>query len=235
MATPITREFLEQIPKTDLHLHLDGSLRVNTLIELAKAAKVPLPSETEAGLNEQVFKEKYQDLPDYLRGFGLTCAVLQTAENLERVAYELAQDSIAENVRYIEVRYAPQLHIHPGLAMEEVVESVNRGLERAQKEHNGSAAVKQGADIPFHYGIITCAMRFFNRHMSAYYAQLFDVMPHAPPRKSCPSPPSKWPAPPPPSPTTRASPSSASTSPAPRRASPPSTTATPISTPTSIS
>ncbi len=180
MAVKITREFLEQIPKTDLHLHLDGSLRISTLIELARAAKIPLPSETEAGLQELVFKEKYQDLPDYLRGFGLTVAVLQTPENLERVAYELAQDSIAENVRYIEVRYAPQLHIRPGFTVEEVIECVNRGLERAQKEHNGSAAVKQGGDIPFHYGIITCAMRFFNRHMSAYYAQLFDVMPHAP-------------------------------------------------------
>lgn len=180
MSVAITREFLELIPKTDLHLHLDGSLRVSTLIELAKAAKVPLPSETEEGLNELVFKEKYQDLPDYLRGFGLTCAVLQTAENLERVAYELAQDNIAENVRYIEVRYAPQQHVHSGLPIDEVVESVNRGLARAQKEHNGSPAVRQGGDIPFHYGIITCAMRFFNRHMSAYYAQLFDVMPYAP-------------------------------------------------------
>ena len=180
MTAKITREFLEKIPKTDLHLHLDGSLRISTLIELAKAAHVKLPSETDAGLQELVFKEKYQDLPDYLRGFGLTCAVLQTPENLERVSYELAQDSIAENVRYIEVRYAPQLHIRPGFTVQEVIESVNRGLERAQKEHNASAAVKQGGDIPFHYGIITCAMRFFNRHMSAYYAQLFDVMPHAP-------------------------------------------------------
>ena len=180
MATKITREFIEKIPKTDLHLHLDGSLRLPTLIELAKAAKVPLPSETEAGLQELVFKEKYRDLPDYLRGFGLTCSVLQNPENLERVAYELAADNIAENVRYIEVRYAPQLHVRPGFSVEEVIESVNRGLARAQKEHNGSPAVRNGGDIPFHYGIITCAMRFFNRHMSAYYAQLFDVMPHAP-------------------------------------------------------
>ena len=180
MAPKITREFLEKIPKTDLHLHLDGSLRIGTLIELAKAAKVPLPSETEAGLQELVFKEKYQDLPDYLRGFGLTCAVLQNPENLERVAYELAIDNIAENVRYIEVRYAPQLHVRPGFSVEEVIECVNRGLARAQKEHNNSPAVRQGGEIPFHYGIITCAMRFFNRHMSAYYAQLFDVMPHAP-------------------------------------------------------
>ena len=89
-------------------------------------------------------------------------------------------DNIAENVRYIEVRYAPQLHVRPGFTVEEVIESVNRGLARAQQEHNRSSAVREGGDIPFHYGIITCAMRFFNRHMSAYYAQLFDVMPHAP-------------------------------------------------------
>ena len=186
MAKKITREFLAKIPKTDLHLHLDGSLRLSTLIELAKAAKVPLPSETEAGLQELVFKEKYKDLPDYLQGFGLTCAVLQTPENLERVAYELALDNIAENVRYIEVRYAPQLHVRPGFCVEEVVASVNRGLARAKKEHNSTEAVRSGADIAFHYGIITCAMRFFNRHMSAYYAQLFDVMPHAPAKEVMP-------------------------------------------------
>ncbi len=183
MAAKITRQFLEKIPKTDLHLHLDGSLRLSTLIELAKAGGVPLPSETEEGLKELVFKEKYADLPDYLKGFGLTCAVLQTPENLERVAYELAQDNIAENVRYIEVRYAPQQHIRPGFPMEEVIECVNRGLARAQKEHNATEAVRSGADIPFNYGIIVCAMRFFNRHFSPYYAQLFDILPQATPRE----------------------------------------------------
>ncbi len=180
MTAKITREFLEQIPKTDLHLHLDGSLRLSTLIELAKEAGIPLPSDTEEGLKELVFKEKYLDLPDYLQGFALTCAVLQTPENLERVAYELAMDNIAENVRYIEVRYAPQLHVRPGFSIEDVVFCVNRGLERAQQEHNGSAAVRDGTDLPFHYGIITCAMRFFTRDSSAYYGQLFDVLPHAP-------------------------------------------------------
>lgn len=183
MAVTINTEFLEKIPKTDLHLHLDGSLRIPTLIELAREIKLELPSYEEEGLKELVFKEKYKDLMDYLRGFAFTCAVLQNAESLERVAYELAQDNIAENVRYIEVRYAPQQHIRPGLPMEEVVSAVHRGLERAKAEHNQSEAVQNGSDIPFHYGIITCAMRFFNRHMSEYYAQLFDVMPYAPPKE----------------------------------------------------
>ena len=183
MSQPIPRAFLDRIPKTDLHLHLDGSLRVSTLIELAKSSNVPLPSETEEGLYTLVFKEKYKDLPDYLQGFGLTCAVLQTPENLERAAYELARDNIAENVRHIEVRYAPQQHVRPGFTLEEVVLAVDRGLRRAADEHNSSPAVVSGADLPFHYGIIVCAMRFFLPAFSPYYAQLFDALPHAAPRE----------------------------------------------------
>ncbi|MEE8525191.1 MAG: adenosine deaminase family protein, partial [Thermoanaerobaculia bacterium] len=57
-------EFLQAIPKTDLHVHLDGSLRLDTLIELARDRGVELPSETPEGLLELVFKESYRDLPD---------------------------------------------------------------------------------------------------------------------------------------------------------------------------
>jgi adenosine deaminase len=111
MSRAITEAFVRSIPKTELHIHLDGSLRIPTLIELAKTGKVKLPSYSEAGLREKVFKDKYKDLPDYLQGFAYTCAVMQNAENVERIAYELAQDNLAEGVRYVEVRFAPQLHI----------------------------------------------------------------------------------------------------------------------------
>lgn len=183
MSAAITRKFIEAIPKTDLHVHLDGSLRLPTLIELAKAAGVELPAYTEEGLKETVFKDHYADLPEYLKGFGLTCAVLQTEENLERVAYELAQDNIAENVRYVEVRFAPQLHIHDGLTIKKIVSAVARGLESAKKEHNTSDTVKSGDDLAFDYGIIVCAMRCFNEHYSPYYANLFQVMSYAPKRE----------------------------------------------------
>lgn len=180
----ISREFIERIPKTDLHLHLDGSLRINTLIELAKQENVKLPSYTEEGLKELVFKEKYKDLPDYLQGFGLTCAVLKNAENLERVAYELAVDNIKENVNYIEARYAPQQHVvNNKFTAEESVRAVNKGLKRAQDEHNNSEAVKSGKELPFHYGIINCAMRFCNRFFSDYYMNLFDSLPLTPARR----------------------------------------------------
>ena len=65
-------ELLLHLPKTDLHVHLDGSLRLPTLIELARTRGVALPSETEEGLNALVFKPQYSSLEEYLTGFGLT-------------------------------------------------------------------------------------------------------------------------------------------------------------------
>lgn len=166
------RAFLEKAPKADLHLHLDGSLRIGTLLDLSKEAGVKLPSWSEEGLKELVFKEKYRDLPDYLQGFGYTCAALQTPESLERTAYELALDNAAEGVRYIEVRYAPQQHIHEGFAMDEVVKAVAAGLERGAKEINARPEVREGKAMKFRYGILLCAMRAIFPGMGRYYEWL---------------------------------------------------------------
>ncbi|MEM1244874.1 MAG: adenosine deaminase family protein [Acidobacteriota bacterium] len=176
MASPLSRELIQQLPKTDLHVHLDGSLRLGTLVELAQQQNVELPSYTEEGLLEKVFKEKYQDLPDYLRGFAYTCAVMRDPESLERIAYELAQDSLAEGVRYVEVRFAPQLHVHDRLSLDDVLSSVNRGLERAQQEHEATEAVASGKEPPFRYAIIACAMRMFTEAFSPYHADLISVL-----------------------------------------------------------
>lgn len=180
MSHHIPIEFIRRIPKTDLHLHLDGSLRLPTLIELAREQNVELPSYEEAGLRELVFKDSYRDLPEYLRGFAYTVAVLQTTEALERAAFELAEDNLAEGVRYIEVRFAPQLHYNQKLTTGEVLGAVASGLERAKRRHNASEAVRSGADLPFEFGIIVCALRSFNARMSAYYRRILDVLRHAP-------------------------------------------------------
>jgi len=167
----ITEQFIRKIPKTDLHLHLDGSLRLPTLIEMAKSGGIKLPSYEEAGLNELVFKEHYVDLGEYLTGFAYTVGVLQTPENLERAAFELAEDSHAEGIRYIEVRFAPQLHVTHATEIGNVVRAVFRGLEKARKHLNASI---DESDMPFEYGIILCAMRRFNRQMSPYYERLLN-------------------------------------------------------------
>ncbi len=178
----ISEAFLAALPKTDLHVHLDGSLRLGTLIELSREAGEELPSWTEAGMEELVFKRRYRDLPEYLAGFRHTVAAMRTREALERVARELAEDNLAENVRYLEVRFAPQLHEGEGVDMGEVLEAVTRGLRSAQAEHNRRPEVRSGADVEFHFGIIVCALRWFAPGMSSYYDRLFGVMPSAPPR-----------------------------------------------------
>ena len=159
-------EFIKAIPKTDLHLHLDGSLRVNTLIELANKAGVFLPAPDEKGLREKVFKDQYQNLEEYLQGFALTTAVMQTEEALFRVSYELMMDNAAEGVRYIEVRFAPQLLMSESMSFHQVMESIDRGLRQACDELN---AAKNPEEPIYNYGIIACAMRFFTGDFSPWY------------------------------------------------------------------
>ncbi len=165
-------EFIRKIPKTDLHLHLDGSLRIPTLIELAKDNNVDIPSRTDDGLRELIFKEKYASLDEYLKGFAVTCSVLQTADALERSSYELALDNFLEGVRYIEVRFAPQLHINDSMDLEAVLQAVDTGLKKARTEINSRL---QQDEPPFEYGIIVCAMRFCNEKFSAFYKNFFNI------------------------------------------------------------
>lgn len=171
-----TPEAIRDLPKTDLHCHLDGSLRLSTLIELAKEQNVTLPSYTEDGLREQVFKETYRDLPDYLHGFAYTCAVLSNVESLERVAYELGQDCLAEGVCYLEVRFAPQLQVRPGMNIRQVLAAVDRGLDRCRREHEATEAVREHGYPPFRYGLIACAMRMFTGGFGPYFKDLLTVL-----------------------------------------------------------
>jgi len=175
-------DFLRSIPKTDLHVHLDGSLRIKTLIELAKESGVELPSTDEEELRRTVFKDQYANLVEYLEGFKYTTAVMQNARSVERVAYEFAEDNYLEGVRYFEVRFAPQLHASASEADEfgirSVIGAVDRGLRRARDEFNARLLAEQAtrSSEPFYdYGIIACAMRMFFAGMSRYYAAFVAV------------------------------------------------------------
>ncbi len=183
MKQDIDTAFIRAIPKTDLHMHLDGSIRLSTLVEEAARQQIDLPASTESGLKKTVFKDAYNNLAEYLKGFALTCSILNDLKVLERVAYELVQDNIKDGIRYAEIRFAPQLHLNGGLGMRDILCAVNRGLSRGQWEFNESDAVQKGEDLPFEYGIITCAMRRFNDKMGDYYAGLIHSMPHAPERE----------------------------------------------------
>jgi adenosine deaminase len=138
---------LRDLPKVSLHDHLDGSLRPSTLIELAGEIGHELPTADPESLQE-TFRANANsgDLLKYLEAFAHTTAVMQSAENLRRVAREYVEDLAADGVVYAEVRWAPEQHLAGGLTLDEAVEAVQAGLNEgteAVEEEDGVFAVGQ--------------------------------------------------------------------------------------------
>ena len=157
----VTDALLHALPKTDLHCHLDGSLRLRTMLELAEEQGIRLPADSEDGLAKSMkIGQRHGSLEEYLKGFDITLSVLQTEEALYRAAYELAIDAAAENCRLIEVRYAPVLHLQKGLKPTVVVEAVLEGLRAATRE-NGILA-----------GVLVCGIRNMSPDTSLRLAEL---------------------------------------------------------------
>ena len=126
-------KIFEQLPKTDLHVHLDGSMRLSTVLELAAEQGVELPARDTEGLARAMHVGEHTgSLVEYLKAFEITLQVLQTKEALYRAMYELAEDAAAENVRYMEVRYAPMLHTRKGLKLTQIVETVLKASHDAE-------------------------------------------------------------------------------------------------------
>ncbi|GAA5483883.1 adenosine deaminase [Haloferula sargassicola] len=138
-----------RLPKVLLHEHLDGGVRPATVIELAKASGYGgLPTENSDDLADWFHRGAQKgNLPEYLEGFAHTIAVMQTAEDLERVAYEFLEDMAEDGVVYAEVRFAPVFHTQGKLNQDQVVEAVLKGLERG------------GKAFGVEWGLIICAMR----------------------------------------------------------------------------
>lgn len=139
---------IHSLPKIELHCHLDGSVQPETLYELAKDIQYDLPEGGyEAFLPLVRVPTDCKSLVEYLNRFTLPIAVMQTKEALVRIATELIEEVSKQNVKYIEVRFAPHLHLLKGLSFDEVVESVLTGLEEGTK--------RTGT----HSNLILCCMR----------------------------------------------------------------------------
>ena len=151
---------LKSLPKVLLHEHLDGVLRPETVIDLAKAANYDgLPTKNPEELAHWFHQGANQgSLPKYLEGFAHTIAVMQTEEALERVTYEQAEDLAGDGVVYFETRFAPVFHTRTGLSHQQVVSAVLKGLERGKHDFGISS------------GLIICAMR--NMDVSLEMAEL---------------------------------------------------------------
>lgn len=132
---------LRLLPKVELHCHLDGSLRPATILELARERGVRLPAGTVEGIRPHVQVHGPCSLGECLAVFERIYPLLRDSAALERVAYELCEDSAADNIRHLEVRYAPMLNAAPGFSPEATVEAVLRGLRRGQEAFGVSSGV----------------------------------------------------------------------------------------------
>ncbi len=155
----IPKDLIKQLPKTDLHVHLDGSLRPSTLLELAWAEKIDLPFKSADEIQTHMAEKACNDLPTYLKAFDLTLSVMQTQHALRRVAFELAEDAAMENVQYMEVRFAPILHENRGLTWQQIVQAVLDGLREAEDR------------FVIRTGIILCGIRTMTPEMSLKLAE----------------------------------------------------------------
>ena len=153
---PLTKDELRRWPKAELHVHLDGCLRPQTMLDLAREQRVRLPADTPDALAAALSVKDARSLEEYLSKYQYTLAVMQTPEALERVAYELVHDVAAENVRYVEIRYSPLLH---KMSLQQGIEAPLRGVKRAEAE--------TGTKV----GLITCAIRTLGARESRELAQ----------------------------------------------------------------
>ena len=155
----LTRELIQRLPKAELHVHLDGSLRPETMIDLARAAKLDLPSTNPDQLRRFMLVDNAKNLEDYLERFDITIALLQTPESLERVAYEMVEDAARDNLRYLEVRYCPHLSRRGGMSLDEVIDAELRGFARGERDFGVLARV------------INCSLRHYEPDVSVEIAR----------------------------------------------------------------
>ena len=141
------QQYIKQMPKIDLHCHLDGSLPTSTICRLAEKARISLPEDTAEFIKQITVPDSCTSLAEYLSCFHLPISCLQSAENLFDASRDLLAAVSKENVIYIEVRFAPMLSVHEDLPLDTVIDSVLQGLE-VGKEKFGVG-----------YGVILCALR----------------------------------------------------------------------------
>jgi adenosine deaminase len=143
--------YFHAIPKAELHLHLDGSVRPKTVLELAQQGGVPLPTKDLAKLTDFLeATDRTASLVEYIEYFQLPIAVLQTAPALERATFELCEDLKNDNVRYAEIRYGPWLHVREGLSLTDVIRAVLSGWDAGRQAYGlvGGIIVTALRDMP---------------------------------------------------------------------------------------
>lgn len=163
---------INELPKIELHCHLDGSVRPQTIIDIALDKGIPLPTyDTNRIANYLQAPIDCESLDDYLKCFDLPLLIMQDEESIRRVTYELLEDSAKENIKYIEIRFGPRLHQRKGLALDKIVESVLEGMMMGEKDFgiksNLILSCLRHHPVDTVYDVIECGKKYLGKGVVA--------------------------------------------------------------------
>ncbi len=171
-VTAAVHRLVQAMPKAELHLHLDGSLRVDTALELARTRGVEAPGSWEGMFGVLVAPARCADQADLLAAFDLPIALMQDADALERIAFELVETKAADNVRYVEIRWGPLLHVERGLSLADGIDAVVRGATEAGRRTGTEvrliATALRSHDPDANVTLAEAAARFVDRGLTGW-------------------------------------------------------------------
>src|ERR1700752_2930929 len=131
VAAQARRRLIEAMPKAEVHLHLDGSLLIDTAIDLARTRGIDAPLDWVGMSSALIGEMPGTSQEELLKRFDLPIALMQDAEALERITVDLVEAKAADNVRYMEIRWGPLLHVQRGLSLADGIAAVCRGAREA--------------------------------------------------------------------------------------------------------
>ncbi|MBS3795985.1 MAG: adenosine deaminase [Candidatus Thorarchaeota archaeon] len=140
-------DVIRALPKAELHIHLLGSVRPKTLVELVKAEGIHTPYDSQEEMR-RLFK--YQDFSHFIEVYSQLICLIQHEEHFERLAYEALEDCAEQNIRYVELSFSSRDHTRQGLEFEDMVDAINSGIDRARSEFGIIADIR--IDLVRNYG-----------------------------------------------------------------------------------
>lgn len=153
---PLT--YIRKMPKVELHVHLEGSIRPSTLLTLAERNRVPLPAQDLEGLREFY---RFTDFDHFIRVYFAISSCLQTVDDFDLIAYEFGADMARQNIRYAEVTFTPHTHVvNTGLPFDVIMAGLNEGRTRAQSDFR----------VQFQWVLDIARMEVDSRHQVALWA-----------------------------------------------------------------